>query len=175
MWNISLEILLPYIFALIIAFPFLVIIRQFVYRFIDLKNKELALLAKNVKHHSNSQIKLQAYERMIIFLERLKPTNLINKFDKELNTKEFVFLLDKSIKEEFEYNTSQQLYITEESWGNIMQSKNNILHLIHKILETNPNISSQEFKTLLLMKYLEGEDYVSNSIQNLKMDIQHLI
>lgn len=176
MWNINLDNLLPYAFVLVIVFPFLVLTRQFVYRFINLKNKELSLLAKNVNTHSSLQIKLQAYERMIIFLERLKPSNFINKFDKDLTAKEFVFLLDKSIKEEFDYNISQQLYISEHSWGNIIQSKNNILHLIHhKMQESNSDISLQEFKTLLLMNYLNGEDYIADSIQNLKIDIQHLI
>lgn len=169
MFNINLETLLLYAFILAVVFPFL----QFAHKFIKLKNKELSLLASKKK--SISPMKLQAYERMIIFLERLKPSYLIGKFDEKLNTKELVFLLDKNIKEEFEYNISQQLYIGEESWNNIVNSKNNMLHLLHKILETNPHISSQEFKTLLLMSYMENEDYISNSIENLKSDIHHLI
>lgn len=169
--NIKFEDLLPYAFALIIVFPFLMLAKQFVEQFIALKKKELSLLS----NQSNHQAKLQAYERMTIFLERLKPTQLVNKFDKKLSTKEFVFLLDKSIKEEFEYNTSQQLYLEEQSWKDILNAKNNILRLIHQIVEINPSVSLEEFKTLLLMHYLEGEDYISDCIQNLKSDIQHLI
>ncbi|MDO4763084.1 MAG: hypothetical protein Q4A00_01715 [Flavobacteriaceae bacterium] len=167
----KLENLLPYAFVLIITFPFLMLIKHFVYQYITLKKRELHLLTDK----SNSQIKLQAYERMLIFLERLRPQNLVEKFDKELSTREFVFLLEKSIKEELEYNTSQQLYINDESWENIIRSKDNVLHLLHRLLEVNPNISLEEFKTLLIMNYLEGEDYISDSIQNLKIDIHSLI
>lgn len=170
MLNFDIEILLPYAFILVIIFPFLMLAKHFVHQFIELKKKELSLLGS-----TNSQVKLQAYERMVIFLERLKPNNLVNRFDENLTAKDFVFLLEKSIKEEFEYNTSQQLYINENSWGDIVNAKNNILHLLQKILEVHPQISAQELKTLFLMHYLEGEDYISDCIQNLKGDIHHLI
>ncbi|MGS0747682.1 DUF7935 family protein [Halpernia sp. GG3] len=64
----------PYAFALVIAIPFLVFARQFVFKFIELKNKEIQILSLK----SNSENKLQAYERMTLFLERLKPSNLDN-------------------------------------------------------------------------------------------------
>lgn len=167
MINLSIEDVLPYAFVMVVVVPFLMLLRQF----IEMKKKELALLSR----HSNHQAKLQAYERMTIFLERLKPIHLVNKFDKNLNVKGFVFLLDKSIKEEFEYNTSQQLYLGDQSWRDILNAKNNILHLVHQLVKVNPSVSLEEFKTLLLVHYLEGEDYISDCIQNLKSDIQHLI
>ena len=124
---------------------------------------------------SNAQIRLQAYERMTLFLERMKPSNLVQKFDKELTAVEFVFLVEKNIMEEFEYNASQQLYISQDSWNNILNSKNNVLQLLHKTLENSPNVSLQEFKTLFLMGYLDGEDYISDTIQNLRNEISRII
>ena len=93
----------PYAVTILIAIPFLVFAKQFVYGFLDLKKKELQLISGK----SNNDIKLQAYERMTLFLERLKPSNLVMKFDKNLAVHEFLFLVEKSINEEFEYNTSQ--------------------------------------------------------------------
>lgn len=163
--------LLPYAFALVLALPFVMLARRFVFDFIKLKNKELMMLSGK----SNSQIRLQAYERMTLFLERIKPSNLVQKFDKELTPVEFVFLVEKNIIEEFEYNASQQLYISQDSWNNILSSKNNILQVIHKTLESSPNSSLSEFKTLLLMNYLDGEDYISDTIQNLRNEIGRII
>ena len=159
--------LLPYAFALVLALPFVMLIRRFVFDFVKIKNKELMLLSGK----SNSQIRLQAYERMTLFLERIKPSNLVQKFDKELSPVEFVFLVEKNIIEEFEYNASQQLYISQDSWNNILSSKNNILQVIHNTLESSPNATLPEFKTLFLMNYLEGEDYISDTIQNLRNEI----
>lgn len=88
------ENLMPYAFALLIALPIIVLLRQFVYNYINLKNKELKLLA--IK--SNGEVKMHAYERMTLFLERIKPSNLVSKFDKELEIHEFIFLLEKVLQ-----------------------------------------------------------------------------
>lgn len=161
------ENLMPYAFALIIALPIIVLLRQFVYSYISLKNKELKLLA--VK--SNGDVKLQAYERMTLFLDRIKPSNLVTKFDKNLEVHEFIFLLEKSISEEFEYNSSQQLYISKNSWENIVASKNNILQLMRKTYENlNANASLQDFKTVFLMNFVSGGDYISDTIEELRRE-----
>ena len=161
------ENLMPYAFALIIALPIIVLLRQFVYNYIRLKNKELKLLA--VK--SNGDVKLQAYERMTLFLDRIKPSNLVTKFDKNLEVHEFIFLLEKSISEEFEYNSSQQLYISKNSWENIVASKNNILQLMRKTYENlNANASLQDFKTVFLMNFVSGGDYISDTIEELRRE-----
>lgn len=161
------ENLMPYAFALLIALPIIVLLRQFVYNYINLKNKELKLLA--IK--SNGEVKMHAYERMTLFLERIKPSNLVSKFDKELEIHEFIFLLEKSIAEEFEYNSSQQLYISKNSWENIVTSKNNILQLIIKTYENlTYNATLKDFKTVFLMNYVNGGDYITETIEDLRKE-----
>ena len=159
---------LPYAFALIIAIPFLVLLRQFVFTYIRLKEQELKLLS--VK--SNSGNKVQSYERMTLFLERLKPSNLIQRFDKELAPHEFIFLTEKTINEEFEYNSSQQLYVTKTSWKNIVDSKNAVIDLLHKTYEgLNGNTDLDEFKTIFIMNYMNSDDYISATIEDLRKEI----
>ncbi|CAD7815579.1 hypothetical protein CHRY9390_02996 [Chryseobacterium aquaeductus] len=159
---------LPYAFALIVAIPFLVLLRQFVYTYINLKNQEIKLLSLK----SNSENKTHSYERMTLFLERIKPSNLILKFDKDLAAHEFVFLTEKTISEEFDYNSSQQLYITKNSWQNIVNSKNAIIDLLHKTyesLDNHPNLD--EFKTIFIMNYMNDNDYISATIEDLRREI----
>lgn len=159
---------LPYAFALIIAIPFLVLLRQFVFTYIKLKEQEIRLLS--VK--SNSENKTQSYERMTLFMERLKPSNLIQRFDKGLAAHEFIFLTEIAINEEFDYNASQQLYITKNSWKNIVDSKNAVIELLHRTYEgINGNANLDEFKTIFLMNYMEGEDYISMTIEDLRKEI----
>lgn len=159
--------MLPYAFALIIALPIIFLLRQFVFTYINLKNKELKLLA--VK--ANGDLKMQAYERMTLFLERIKPSNLVNKFDKDLAIHEFIYLLEKNITEEFEYNSSQQLYISRNSWENVVASKNNVIQLMRKTYESLSNtVSLQDFKTIFLMNYVNGEDFIANTIEDLRKD-----
>ncbi|WP_312765860.1 hypothetical protein [Epilithonimonas sp.] len=163
---------LPYAVAVIIALPFLVFTKQFVNSFVRLKKQEINFLATK----SNSEIKLQALERMTLFLERLKPSNLVMKFDKGLQTHEFVFLTEKNITEEFEYNASQQLYISKSSWQDILTSKSNIMQLLHKTYEDmNENSKLEDFKTIFLMNYVNSEDYISDTIENLRKELNKII
>jgi hypothetical protein len=159
---------LPYAFALIIAIPFLVLLRQFVFSYIRLKEQEIKLLS--VK--SNSENKTQSYERMILFLERIKPSNLIQRFDKKLAVHEFIFLTEKSVQDEFDYNSSQQLYVTKNSWQNIVDSKNAIVSLLHTTYkEINSNADLDEFKTIFIMNYMNGDDYISATIDDMRKEI----
>ncbi|MCD9855688.1 hypothetical protein LUD75_13275 [Epilithonimonas sp. JDS] len=162
----------PYAAAMIIALPFLVFARQFVHGFMKLKKQEINFLATK----TNSEIKLQALERMTLFLERLKPSNLVMKFDKNLQPHEFVFLTEKNITEEFEYNASQQLYISKSSWQDIITSKNNILQSLRKTYEDlNENSKLEDFKTVFLMSYLDSEDYIADTIENLRKELNKII
>lgn len=163
---------LPYAVAVIIALPFLVFAKKFVNSFLKLKNQEIQLLS--IK--SNNEIKLQALERMTLFLERLKPSNLVMRFDKKLQPHEFVFLTEKNINEEFEYNSSQQLYISKSSWQDILTSKNNILQLLRKTYEEmGENSGLEDFKTVFLMSYVNSEDYISDTIENLRKELNKII
>lgn len=162
----------PYAAAMIIALPFLVFAKQFVNSFIRLKKQEINFLATK----TNSEVKLQALERMTLFLERLKPSNLVMKFDKNLQPHEFVFLTEKNITEEFEYNASQQLYISKSSWEDIITSKNNILQSLRKTYEEmNENSKLEDFKTVFLMSYVNSEDYISDTIENLRKELNKII
>lgn len=163
---------LPYAVAVIIALPFLVFAKQFVNAFVRLKKQEINFIATK----SNSDIKFQALERMTLFLERLKPSNLVMKFDKNLQPHEFVFLTEKNINEEFEYNSSQQLYISKSSWQDIVTSKNNVLQLLRKTYEElNENSGLEDFKTVFLMSYVNSEDYISDTIENLRKELNKII
>lgn len=157
----------PYAFALLVALPFLVFIRQFVFSYIKLKNQEIKLLT--IK--GNSEQRVHAYERLTLFLERLKPSNLVTKFDKNLAPHEYVFLIEKTINEEFDYNASQQLYITAKTWKSVVNCKNNMLHLLHKTYENlGDNSSLDDYKTIFLMNYMNEEDFISNCLEELRKE-----
>lgn len=159
--------LFPYAFALLIAAPFLIYTRQFVYTYIKLKKQQINLFT--VKGQSEQRI--HAYERITLFLERLKPANLVTKFDSSLAAHEYLFLVEKTINEEFDYNASQQLYLTKNSWNKVVNCKNSVLHLLHKTYENLSNESTlQDFKTVFLMNYMNEDDYISSCIEDLRKE-----
>ncbi len=163
----EIENYLPYAFALIIAVPFLILLRQLVHSFAVLKEKELKLMAAGRLQEGRTQ----AFERMTLFLERIKPSNLVSRFDSSLAPHEFVFLTEKSISEEFEYNASQQLYISQNTWQNILQSRDKLVKLLHTTLENISEKSTlEEYKTVFLMNYINEREFITETQNGIKKE-----
>ncbi|MDX1362614.1 MAG: hypothetical protein R3243_00305 [Arenibacter latericius] len=88
--------------------------------------------------HKDSQtktlpIRLQAYERMALFLERISIPSLVVRISPTSNNKnDYENLLIKSIENEFDHNLSQQIYMTDECWNIIKAAKSATIQIIRK-------------------------------------------
>ena len=88
--------------------------------------------------HKESQkntlpIRLQAYERMALFLERISLTNLVVRVaPKSPEKSDYENLLIRTIENEYEHNLSQQIYMTDECWNVIKAAKNATIQAIRK-------------------------------------------
>ncbi len=77
-------------------------------------------------------LKLQAYERITVFLERIAPSSLIMRIHKPgMSAKLLHADLLKAIREEFEHNVAQQVYISENSWELSKQAKEETIKIIN--------------------------------------------
>jgi hypothetical protein len=77
-------------------------------------------------------LRLQAYERIILFLERISPESLIVRVNKPgYTSKELHTELISTIRIEWEHNLSQQLYISNKSWEVIKNARANVIQLIN--------------------------------------------
>lgn len=99
--------------------------------------KEKQLLSENMKGKMMEQflpLKLSAYERATLFLERITPNNLIPRLQngQGLSATQFQIELLEEIRSEYEHNLAQQIYINPESWAALVQAKEEILHLINQ-------------------------------------------
>lgn len=76
--------------------------------------------------------KLQAYERIVMFLERIAPSSLVMRVHKAgMSAKLLHADLLKAIREEFEHNMSQQIYISENAWTLTKQAKEETIKIIN--------------------------------------------
>jgi hypothetical protein len=122
-------------------------------------------------------LRLQAYERIILFLERISPNNLILRLNKpEMSSVQLQSALVKVIREEFEYNLSQQLYISLKAWELVKNAKEETIKLINvasgKIPET---ASSGELAKIIFDLSLETEILPVNvAIDEIKIEIQKI-
>ncbi|MFK5857403.1 MAG: hypothetical protein QM503_14840 [Bacteroidota bacterium] len=85
-------------------------------------------------------LKFQAYERMSMFLERINPPNLLTRVLKPKTTVGTLHsLLLATIRDEYEHNMSQQLYISDMAWELVKAAKEDVVRLI--------NSSASKFKS----------------------------
>ncbi len=119
------------------------------------------------------RLQLQAYERLIILTERISLGNLIGKFDmSNSSAAQLQQQLVQNIKTEFEYNVSQQLYVSTTAWDAVKNLKDQNIFIINQIaamlppnalaidlskqiadlLATDENVSLQPIVSALLQK-----------------------
>ena len=77
-------------------------------------------------------IRFTAYERMVIFLERITPDCMMVRLqDNALTAKQFHASLLVDIRAEYEHNVSQQLYMSDEAWAVVKNAKESIVQLVN--------------------------------------------
>tara|TARA_B100000674_G_scaffold256357_1_gene211361 strand:- start:384 stop:902 length:519 start_codon:yes stop_codon:yes gene_type:complete len=94
----------------------------------QLKESEKELI--NQKAKSYLPLKIQAYERAILFLERIDPNNLIIRIHKPtMNASKLHLEILKQIREEYNHNMSQQIYISPKSWAELLKGKEETIQI----------------------------------------------
>jgi hypothetical protein len=97
-------------------------------------------------------LRLQAYERLVLLTERIALPNLISRLSQPgLSALQMKIVLLENIKQEFDYNSTQQLYVSEIAWDSIRNLKEQNLALIHQVSASLPaDASGSELSKRLL-------------------------
>lgn len=117
--------------------------------------------------------RLQAYERMALFLERIRPTNLIRRISMPEDVASYEYMLFNAVQEEFDHNLSQQIYIDPETWKIIFSAKNATQSFIKQCKESceDPN-SVEAFRDELIKKSVDGNAISNGALLKLQADVQ---
>ena len=77
-------------------------------------------------------IRLQAYERMALFLERISPESLVMRcYQPGMDLKLLQGVMTKNIRDEWEHNLSQQVYLDPATWARIREAKDEMVNLVN--------------------------------------------
>ncbi|GAA4753099.1 hypothetical protein [Flavisolibacter ginsenosidimutans] len=94
---------------------------------------------KETDGFNTKPLKLQAYERLVILCERISLPALISRTSSpDLSAREMQYMLVGNIKQEFEYNTSQQIYVSQAAWESVRNLRDQTLLIINSIARTLP-------------------------------------
>jgi hypothetical protein len=121
------------------------------------QKREAAIKAGN--RDTTLPLRLQAYERLTLLLERISPQQAINRvMQPGLSATQFQVLLTQNIREEFEHNAAQQVYISQQGWVLIRSAKEEVIRLINTASsETGSRATASELALLIMEKSLEWE------------------
>ena len=120
-------------------------------------------------------IRLQAYERMTLFLERISPNNLLLRTNGQaVNVLDFQQLLLAEIRDEFNHNLSQQVYMSHEAWDHIRKAFNQVMTLINASTQSLPadapavELSKKVFEIIIQQQI----DPTAEALRYLKDEVQ---
>jgi hypothetical protein len=122
-------------------------------------------------------IKLQAYERVVLFLERISLESLLVRVSSsDMTASQLHTTLLNTIRNEFEHNLSQQIYMSQQAWEVVRNARSNMIKIINSEAEKMPaNSSSMALSKQLLEKIMELDseptrvaiDYIKNEISRM--------
>ena len=97
-------------------------------------------------------MQLQAYERLIILVDRIALPNVITRVNQPASSaREMQLMLTQSIRSEFDYNITQQIYVTAEAWNAVKNLKEQNLLIINQLANVlPPNATGLDLNKLLL-------------------------
>ncbi len=142
--------------------------------FIKQDSNEQKFQALIQKKKESLPIKLQAYERMLLFCERINPTKLLLRVNPiGNNTDNYLQLLIANIEQEFEHNLVQQLYLSENSWKAVLAARLSIIAKLRKVAETSK--TAKDLRENVLIDYSKEEIPTETAVMFIKQEVQKLL
>ena len=162
------KILVP---ASVVLYAAYLMVRAFIQKEIELKKLEVR--GKSIETVLPNR--LQAYERMVLFLERMSPQNLLIRLSATgMTSREFHQLLLSEIRNEYNHNVSQQVYISEHAWDLIKNAKEDLILMINDASsEMGGDSSSLDLSKKIFEKSINKTvDPLNHALTEVKKEIQ---
>ena len=125
----------------------IIVIIAAVYIFLYKKDMKLLKRKKDITAPADTsaslQLKLHAYERLVLLADRIALPNLISRVNQPgVSAKEMQVMLVQTIRQEFEHNVTQQIYVTAEAWNAIRNLKEQNMLIINQVASFLPDAAT---------------------------------
>jgi len=121
-------------------------------------------------------IRLQAYERLVLFIERISPESLIMRVHKnEFSALQLQTTLIINIREEFEHNLSQQVYVSSQAWELVRNAKEDMIKLVNTAAaKLNDNCNATNLSQKIFELSLNEKLTTKTALEFLKNEIRQV-
>ncbi len=138
------------------------------------KRRKFVLLQENQKQ--SLPIRLQAYERMSLFLERINPSKLLLRVPPYSEDKnDYESHLIHQIEQEFEHNLAQQIYVSNECWTMILSAKNATIQMIRNTSRNEEVKDADKLREAILSGMIGIESPIGVALTYLKNEVSQFL
>src|SRR5688572_26373339 len=109
---------------------------------------------------ASKPLRLQAYERLVLLSERISLPSLISRVSiPGVSAREMQLMLIESIKQEYEYNVTQQVYVSTTAWNAVRNLRDQTMLIINQVANMlPPNATSGDLNKQILEVILNQQD-----------------
>jgi hypothetical protein len=128
-------------------------------RFFDNEEKRREFELKKATIGMITPQRIQAYERIVIYLERINPNNLVIRINKHgFTSKQFHLELINALKSEYEHNISQQIFVSYNAWELVRTAKEEIIKLVNISATKVPHDASSNDLAMMILNITANID-----------------
>jgi len=142
---------------------------------IENENSRRRFLLQKDLQKETFPLRLQAYERMALFLERIAPSKLLTRVNPTSSYKEdYESLLIATIEQEFEHNLSQQIYVSDQCWSITQAAKNATIQLIRKATINEKTDTANKLREVVLTELMDKPAPSKAALSFIKQEVSEM-
>ncbi|XHR95294.1 hypothetical protein ACFJIV_00865 [Mucilaginibacter sp. UC70_90] len=125
------------------------------------KSESIQLLElKRTISNQTLPLRLQAYERVVLFIERVNPASLLIRLNGSADTAaELQAIIVNEVRNEFQHNITQQIYVSARVWNVVKRVKDDTINMINNAVKVlPPDTSALELSKVILVHLSKLED-----------------
>jgi len=105
-------------------------------------------------------LRLQAYERVVLFIERINPSNMLIRLNNpDYSAAELYVLIVAELRNEYQHNVTQQIYVSTNTWAIVKRLKDETLGVVNKAIKELPeSASGLELSKTILTQISQSEN-----------------
>ncbi|MFT4804169.1 MAG: hypothetical protein ACJAZK_000485 [Psychroserpens sp.] len=143
--------------------------------FVENENRRREFLIQKDLQKDSLPVRLQAYERLSLYLERIKPSKLLVRVTPTSSIKEdYESLLIANIEQEFDHNLAQQIYVTDKCWSISCTAKNATIQMIRKATLSDKVDSSDKLREVILINLIDKRPPSDAALSFIKEEVSDL-
>lgn len=141
--------------------------------------RKMPVLPAQEEAINSKGLRLQAYERLVLLCERIAIPNLIHRLNiPNISAVEMKIILAENIRQEFDYNSTQQLYVTPVIWDAVRNLKEQNIMLVNQVAASMPAAASSgelNKKILEIMMSQPGGNLHELVLQSINFEARKLM